>query len=141
MYPKHHFIISLIISLLFLVTTGSVLGASLCFIFGFLIDGDHLIDYLINEKKFPKVSDFFEYFYDRKYTKIRVFLHSIELIPVYFFVGKFLFGLLPAYGILIGAVSHLTCDYIYNNVRPLTYFLTYRIAVKFDKSRVSKDLD
>ena len=137
MRPEHHIIISFLVSLIFLLLTGSVLGSLLCFFVGFLIDSDHLIDYLIDVRRIPTPKQFFDYFYGLKYDKFRIFFHSIELIPVIFFVGRYFIGDILTYGILTGFTVHLICDIIYNPEREFTYFLTYRILMGFKRSRLS----
>ncbi|OGI15153.1 hypothetical protein A3K63_03415 [Candidatus Micrarchaeota archaeon RBG_16_49_10] len=131
MEPEYHVFASLLISLAFFLVTKSLFASLLCLIVGIFIDTDHIIDYLIDKRRVPTIKQFFDYFYSKKYERIRVLFHSLEFTPLIFLASRWLFGLVPAYGIMAGFLSHMALDYIGNRPRPFTYFLTYRIIVGF----------
>lgn len=139
MRAEHHLIISLLLSLVFFIVTKSILGSILCFIAGFLVDSDHIFDYVLQLRKLPtSIEDFLNHFYGKEYTRIWLIFHSWELVPIIYFVGRFLLGDVLTYGILLGFVSHILCDSLYNPIYPLTYFMTYRISVGFDATKFTK---
>ncbi|MBD3155637.1 MAG: hypothetical protein GF368_03200 [Candidatus Aenigmarchaeota archaeon] len=136
MRPKYHFIFSIIISVIFFFITGSLFSSLVCFLVGFFTDLDHFLDYLIVNKKIPFGKDFFDYFYEARFRKIYLFLHSVELIPVIYFLGNIFLDRIMVYAILTGFITHLAFDYIKNTQNPLSYFLIYRILVNFDAIKV-----
>jgi len=133
MRPQYHLLISVILSSLFYLFTKSISGSILTILIGVLIDLDHWIDYWIEkgEIKFD-IKEFFSYSYECKYTKLHLILHSVEFIPLIFFITNYFWGKYFAFGITLGFVGHLISDYIGNAVKPLSYFLIYRIIKKFD---------
>jgi hypothetical protein len=133
--PEYHVVISLVLSLVFYLLTGSFLGTLFVFLVGVFIDVDHFIDLSIEKSRItlnPWI--LFDYSYNHKFKKLRLFFHSIELIPVIFLLGNLIFGRLLTYGILLGFTSHLVADILGNSVKPTLYFLSLRIFKKFDPS-------
>jgi len=121
---------------IFFLFTRSLIPSVICLLVGIFIDLDHLIDFWIHSKKFSFGEDFFDYFYKAEFRKIYVVFHSIELIPVIYILGNFLFEGIMTYAILLGFISHLFLDYIGNSKNPFSYFLFYRILVDFDAFKV-----
>lgn len=109
--------------------------------FGWLIDLDHLIDYLIFIKKLNKKFSI-KFFLTGKYfvynKKIYLFLHSYEISII-----LVIFSLIEAdVGFLFVAISHichLIQDQLSNNVQKYTYFLIYRILVKFNYQKICRN--
>ncbi|WP_423792392.1 hypothetical protein ACPB8Q_06600 [Methanocaldococcus indicus] len=136
MMPQYHLIASIILALIYYVSTSSLDGALFCFIFGFFVDVDHLIDFWIYKKKIIFSKEIFEHFYE-KFGKVIVLFHSLEFVFLLILFG-FLFPNLSKclFGASIGLLSHLILDFSSYELHPLSYFLVYRIFVKFDKKYV-----
>jgi len=134
--PQYHFIASVILALIYFVLTKSLEGAILCFIFGFFVDVDHLIDFWIYKKRITISKEIFEHFYE-KFGKVYVLIHSLEFVFLLILFG-FLFPNLSGYlfGASVGLLSHLMLDFVSYELHPLSYFLIYRITVKFDKKYI-----
>lgn len=97
------------------------------------IDLDHLFDYCYYsyiKKEKISVKNFFEVCYNRKLEKIFLILHSYELFAIISTASMFLIN--PVInGIIIGGLTHLALDSVFNGNRRYSYFLTYRIIKKF----------
>ena len=127
MYPKHHFIISAIISIILFAFTKNITASLICFSAGFLIDVDHILDYIIIYKKF-NLKKFFRYNWHK--DKIYVFLHSWEILIIVLLIFKFN---IYTIAFAIGFAQHLIIDLISYPIRnkPMAYFLVYRILKRF----------
>ena len=108
----------------------------LCLLFGWLIDLDHLIDFiLLNEKKnYFNLNLFFNGSYFQKSQKIYIFLHSykITLALIYFSI---LYDK-KIYYVALAHFFHLFQDQIFNNVRFFSYFFIYRLSNNFDIKKI-----
>lgn len=136
MMPQYHFLASTALSAAVFYFAKSPGAAILCFLSGFAIDADHLLDFGLYRKKITIDGEIFQHFFE-KWGKICIFLHSFELlIPIA------LTGLLnPQIAILslalaLGLISHLMLDFLSYELHPLSHFLAYRIAVKFELHRI-----
>lgn len=109
------------------------------FLAGWLIDLDHIVDYVrahgwtLNWQRFNEAAH-------EKYSgKLYLPLHSFELLALFFvfFKGR---RLQPyRIGITASILTHLLLDQKCNPCRsPLTYFLTHRIRHRFDASLILK---
>ena len=108
----------------------------LCLLFGWLIDLDHLIDFiLLNEKKdYFKLNLFFSGSYFQKKQKIYIFLHSYEIT-----LALIYFSILydkKIYYVALAHFLHLFQDQIFNNVRFFSYFFIYRLSNNFDIKKI-----
>lgn len=134
-----HFASAVILFLLFFKPYG-VLSASLSFFGAFLIDSDHMVDYLVfvfKGEKSLSLQKFFQADFFKDTKKIFIPLHSWELCFL-LILGHYVF-LTPAFLILgISMFVHLVTDQITNNVRVGTYFLSWRVLKGFDKNVVCK---
>lgn len=109
----------------------------LCFLFGWLIDVDHLYDYFLYASKNSikyNLKEFLSGNYFNKSKKIIIFLHSYEIsifIIIFAIIidEKFLF-------IAFAHFAHLIQDTIRNKVRLLSYFFFYRAAVRFNSIKI-----
>ena len=90
---------------------------------GVFIDVDHVLDlyyWLVRNDK----------------RRVWVLLHSYELVPP-FLAGAYLTGWSPAVlAAALAFLAHILTDQLTNHVRPLTYFLTYRVAHGFRRSEL-----
>ena len=108
----------------------------LCLLFGWLIDLDHLIDFiLLNEKKnYFNLNLFFSGSYFQKSQKIYIFLHSYEIT-----LALIYFSILydkKIYYVALAHFFHLFQDQIFNNVRFFSYFFIYRLSNNFDIKKI-----
>ena len=107
-----------------------------CVIGGVLIDLDHHLDYFFAKKKIPwTLGQIRDYYDGEKAGKLFLLFHSYELLLIlwllYYFCGGDIF-----LGVLFGATGHLICDQFYNPLKPLSYFLFYRIQNGFEKKNL-----
>lgn len=107
---------------------------------GFLIDLDHVFDYVaFNGQRDLRPSRFLNYYFKLEFTKVVLALHAWELMgALAVFAIFFPHPLLLGY--LIGATVHLGLDLIFNQgmVRSIFsfYSITYRARRGFDKNRL-----
>jgi len=126
MMPQYHFIISLFLAFILFYFFGSPLASLLCFLSGFLLDMDHLLDFWIYKRKITFSKEIFQEFY-KNWDKEVVLLHSVELIiPLWIFAYLTRYYLL-SFAITIGFISHLILDFLSYELQPFSYFLSYRL--------------
>ena len=107
-----------------------------CFFSGVLIDTDHYLEYYLLRKKFPfRYKDLLEYCWSNKETKVYLFFHAYEyLLVLWLWIYFFHPGLLWL-GVTIGLTTHLVLDQFTNPIKPLFYFLTFRLHNHFEKTK------
>jgi hypothetical protein len=109
--------------------------AAMTIVLGVLIDFDHVFDYIREEKKFD-MKDMFIKSYLGDFTHLYVIFHAWEYIPLSWIIGaaagNFTFSIVFS----VSYFSHMLPDQLMNNVRPLGYFLSYRIMKKFVMTEV-----
>jgi len=71
MMPQYHFISSLILALIIFYFTSSLHASLFCFLAGFMIDIDHLIDYWLYKRRIVISRELFQEFY-KKWDKIPI---------------------------------------------------------------------
>ena len=108
----------------------------LCLLFGWLIDLDHLIDFiLLNEKKnYFNLNLFFNGSYFQKSQKIYIFLHSYEITLALIYFSNLYDK--KIYYVALAHFLHLFQDQIFNNVRFFSYFFIYRLSNNFDIKKI-----
>jgi len=139
MRPTHHVIISAGVSSIFALWVKSWGAVCACFLSGIFIDLDHHLDYWLAKKELPlsykKLLDFCT---NDHRTKLYLFLHSYELLFL-FWLSIYYFDLNVIWlGIAVGMTIHILCDEVANPLRPLAYFLTYRMKNKFERKHFFK---
>jgi len=136
--PQYHLITSLILAIIVLITTNSIPAFTACLISGIILDADHIPDYWLYKKKITINKEILQGFYE-KWNKVPVLLHSIELlIPLWIYA--FIKNTYPIpLAITLGTTSHLALDLASYELHPLSYFLTYRIAKKFEKKYICRN--
>ena len=108
--PRYHLLASAGLGAVMLTATGSKKAALAPLVSGFLIDVDHLGDYVLTRLGGGH--------------KIVLALHGWEYLPVWFAVDRVL-GLRG--GAALGYLLHLSIDQLWNEKRsPLAYFITWR---------------
>jgi len=111
-----------------------------CFLSGVLIDLDHHLDYCLVHKKFPfKYQDLVHFCWDAKVTKLYLFFHAYEYLFVLWLSILILHLGKIWTGVAIGLTAHIVCDQFTNPVRPMFYFLTFRLQNQFTKVKIVSD--
>lgn len=100
--------------------------------FGVLVDLDHFIDYWYSEGR-PcfDLHTFLRTRYWQKSGRIFVFFHAFEYLPVVFLVWQAFKGRKWAVAATAAMSSHILADHFVNELRPLGYFILYRLAHGF----------
>ena len=138
MKPVCHLGVSIIMGAATFLTTKTISPSIACFLVGWLVDVDHIWDFYKNVGKGFTVKKFLKTFEDGEIKKAYLYLHSYELlfglICLCFFSH---FNYLLSFTTL-GFAIHLVFDQIFNPVKPLTYFITYRILNSYNKDSLFK---
>ena len=108
----------------------------LCLLFGWLIDLDHLIDFLLLNKKkdYFNLTLFFSGSYFQKTQKIYIFLHSYEITFILIIFSSLHDKYI--YYVALAHFLHLVQDQTFNKVRFFSYFFIYRLSNNFDIKKV-----
>lgn len=110
---------------------------------GFLIDVDHMIDYVVFEgQRDLRPGAFLRYYLDGRVRRIVLGLHSFELFALLGLLATWL-DVLPLWGYLMGALMHLSLDIVFNaeylsRSPVLFYSFVYRWAHGFDARAMQK---
>lgn len=102
-----------------------------------LIDIDHAVDYILENGEVGSFRRMIKGVFNvSKKKKLYCFLHSWELLTV-FAMASSIFHNQVLETIAIGLSYHMVCDQIYwtlidKKLRPLAYFMYYRIQRNFD---------
>ena len=100
--------------------------------FGVLVDLDHLIDYWYSERRITfDVHDFLATRYFRKSGRIFVLFHAFEYLPLVFLFWQGYKGRKWAVAATAAMSSHVLADHFINDLRPLGYFILYRLKHRF----------
>ena len=105
------------------------------FVTGVFMDLDHIFDYWMAHPFKVDLAHFFETCEEYKLPKTYLFLHSFELVVplsllAYFTRSPWITGF------LLGWAPHMVFDYFVNGAYPFSYFIVYRMANKFDITKV-----
>jgi len=131
-----------------IITSAGVAGASYMrykskpaalatFLVGWLIDLDHLVDYVKAHGWRPKWDKFSEACHEEYSGKLYLPLHSYELLALFFFLFRGPERQPYRVGITLSVLTHLLLDQRCNPGRkPSTYFLAHRIRKRFDASEI-----
>ena len=109
-----------------------------CLLFGWLIDLDHLIDFIIINKKKDlfNLNLFLSGSYFQKSQKIYIFLHSYEITVLLFFSSILIEQ--NIFYVALAHFFHLIQDQILNKVKYSSYFFMYRLLNNFSIKAVCK---
>ena len=109
-------------------------AAAVCFLSGVLIDIDHYLDYYIVKKKFPfNYQELLDFCYYDKAPKIYLFFHGYEYLLALWLIVPFTHFNSVYAGFVLGLTVHVFFDQFTNPIKPLFYFVTYRISQSFMK--------
>lgn len=85
------------------------------------------------------IEQFFRYCYEARYERIHLYFHAYEyLLPIALIIVISDYNLLFI-AVGIGFMQHLVLDQITNPVKPMAYFIAYRLKNKFSKNSLLKD--
>jgi hypothetical protein len=104
---------------------------------GFLIDLDHVVDYIAFERQRDlRPGAFLRYYVEGHIRRVVLLLHSYELFAVLAALAWW-FSLPLLSGYLVGALMHLALDIVFNGrITPYSiaafYSFTYRLYHRFD---------
>ncbi len=130
MKAEHHIALSAPVAAGVWFATHSWFYTVMAFLLGFLVDVDHVFDYIREEGKFDW-DHMFKKSYDGDFKKLYVIFHAYEYIPLAWIAG-FLMNNWTFPAVFTAAyLTHMIPDQLMNNVKPLGYFMTYRIIKKF----------
>ncbi len=137
MKPTYHIIASAGISLGIQATTHSWPATLGCFFSGVLIDVDHYVEYCLFRKTFPfRYQDLLDFLWDTRETKQYLIFHAYEYLFLFWSLIYLLHLGLVWIGIAIGLTTHLLFDQWTNPIKPLYYFLIFRMNNQFQKERI-----
>ena len=138
MKPICHLGISIITGAATFLTTKTISPSVACFLVGWLVDVDHIWDFYKNVGKDFTIKRFLKTFENGEIKKAYLYLHSYELlfglICLCFFSH---FNYLLSFTTL-GFAIHLVFDQIFNPVKPLSYFIIYRILNSYNADIIFK---
>ena len=137
---KHHLVISTGVTAIFSIWAKSVPALAACFLSGIFIDLDHHLDYFIVHRRIPlSYKKLYDFFSDDAYPKVFILFHSWEALAGFWY----LIGILKLdavwIGSAVGITAHMICDQMANPLKPLGYFLVYRIKNGFLKRKIMTD--
>lgn len=131
MKVRWHAVVSTAVSAGAYALTRSASLAAASFATGWLIDGDHLLDYVREHGVRFDLSDFFDTFRQNRYRRILILLHAWEW-PLLLFVASALTAWHPLLvGAAIGWFHHLVLDQLTNTRKWFCYSLTGRAVTGF----------
>lgn len=117
----------------------SFASALVCFFVGILVDVDHYIDYARDRGCNFNLKGFFQYCHGSQYDRLFIVLHGYEyFVPLAFILVLSEYNLFAA-AIFVGYAQHMLFDQFTNPVKPLAYFITYRLKNRFSKQCVLTD--
>ena len=111
-------------------TTHNWYYVAMAFFLGFLIDVDHVFDYIREEGKFD-MRHLFEKSYEGDFHHFYVIFHAYEYIPLDWLAGALANNYTFSIVFTVAYLSHMIPDQLLNNVKPFGYFMSYRIYKKF----------
>jgi hypothetical protein len=137
MRTRYHIVASAGVSLGFQAATHSWPATLGCFLSGVLIDTDHYLEYCILRKKFPfRYKDLVDFCFDTRVKKNYLIFHAYEYLFI-LWLSIYFFDLGVIWiGIAVGLTTHLLLDQWTNPIKPLYYFLTFRIGNQFEKTKI-----
>jgi len=141
MLPSGHVIASGIFSICVGAYFRSIGCAIVSFTAGVLLDADHFLDYFANYKFTFNVRDVYNVCLGTKLNRLYLILHSYEFVVI-LWAAIFILRLSNIWvAFALGYTQHLLIDQMTNHVRPLGYFLIYRMVNGFKKELIVHNLE
>lgn len=132
MRPQGHVAVSAGLGAIFWAKSRDWRTLAISLAFGVLVDLDHLFDYFYAERRLTwDTKTFMRTRYWRRSGKIFVWFHAFEYLPLVFLTWQAFKGRKWAMAATSAMASHVLADHLVNELRPLGYFITYRIAHRF----------
>jgi membrane-bound metal-dependent hydrolase YbcI (DUF457 family) len=136
MKPIYHVMISVAAGAVIAYQSKSLYAGAACLVGGVLIDLDHHLDYFISKRKMPTYQELKSFCEEDRSWKPYLIFHSYELFLL-LWICLFYFKLGAVWmGLGVGLTLHIICDQLFNPCKPLSYFFLYRLANRFDQSRI-----
>ena len=115
-------------------TSGNLAAACMAGASSVLIDCDHVLDYLLYNKRWGGMRHFFASCEEGRLPRLHLILHSFELVIfLWLLVGT---GTAAAWGVglTIGVTGHMLMDWVGNRhlVKQSFYWLWFRAVHRFD---------
>ena len=137
MNAGYHVVVSAGVSLGLQATLHSWPATLGCFLSGVLIDVDHYLEYWIIKKKFPfRFKDLQDFCDFSETKKTYLIFHGYEFLLILWFLIFFLQLNLVWLGVILGLTVHMIFDQFTNPIKPLFYFIIFRIRHNFEKSKI-----
>ncbi|MGH2366073.1 MAG: hypothetical protein ACRDHX_15675 [Chloroflexota bacterium] len=132
MRPQGHIVVSVGLGTLFWARSRDIWTLVISLLFGVLVDLDHLFDYFYAERRLTfDLHEFLGTRYWKKSGRLFVLFHGFEYLPLVYFVWQGLKGHRWAVAATSAMSVHLLADHLLNELRPLGYFVLYRLAHGF----------
>ena len=138
MAPIHHILFSAPLGLLIGALTQNVLAGILCFFSGFLIDGDHLFEYILYngikdlrpKKIYQACATMTAKEGEGGVRRIFLFLHTAEF-AILLWISLLFIPNIYIFAAALGYSGHLILDAHANTIKPTAYFISARIKNSF----------
>lgn len=141
MKPQEHIIATIPLATALALIYNDLYTGLIAMAAGILIDIDHFIEYFIVERDF-NIGKFYQNCMTglQGHKRIILIMHSWELLFIlwvlYLFTpSPFLLAVFSSFTL------HIVLDQAFNNVKPCTYFLIYRIIRGFDRECFFQDIE
>ena len=137
MKPLYHTFVSVGLASAMYYSTHSWPSAVSCLLSGVLIDIDHHLDYLIIRKEIPwRYKDLHDFCDKPSLGKVYLFFHTYELLALFWFIIFYAHLDFVWVGLALGLTAHMICDQFTNPIKPLFYFISYRMIHAFEKEKL-----
>lgn len=139
---RSHIVITLAISSMIYFAYNSLSLFISSLIGGILIDVDHLFDYYLHRGMDFRIRRFFAWCYKSQWNTLIIFLHSFELIVIFWLAISMLRLGLFWVGLAVGVSQHLILDMLFNSGRlsVFSYFFTFRFINGFKKEYIMRGI-
>ena len=138
MKVSSHIIISFSLGTVVGLLSRSLFAGALCFFAGFILDIDHIIEYILH---YGWRSFTFKKCYDvcirtgedqegEQFSKLHLIFHSAEA-AIFLWAIAFYVKSIPVFAVALGYSTHLFFDCVGNSTHPQFYFLYWRARKKF----------
>ncbi len=143
MTVEQHGAASVLLGAGLLVATGSLPQAVVAALASVLIDFDHVIDFILEQRKVKRLGVMMDYYHNMQFERVFFIFHSIELVIIAGTLA-FILHMTLVLSLAIGAGFHVLCDFCYwvilkKKTRTATYFFVFRAWNGFHKSRILLD--
>ena len=140
MRPEYHVIASTVASAALYATTGSLPAAVACAVSGVAIDGDHVLDYMVEYGPRFQPRHFFDVWRHGALHRAFLVCHSWELVIILGIAGWFVSAGGILLGLFVGLGHHLLLDQLAYWPHPLAYTFLWRWRNGFELRRSFRNL-